>query len=128
MLSQKSPINFPYPASQPTHSRFLALAFPCIAAYNLHKTKGFSSHWWPTRPSTATYATRDTRSELLVSSYCCSSYRVADTFSSLDTFSSSFIGGPVQKWMLTVIYWLEHKTLFYIKRFVVKMLFIFIFF
>jgi hypothetical protein len=32
---------------------------------------------------------------LLVSLYCCSSYRVADPFSSLSTFSSSFIGGPV---------------------------------
>jgi hypothetical protein len=32
---------------------------------------------------------------LLVSSYCCSSYRVADPFSSLDTFSRSFIRGPV---------------------------------
>jgi hypothetical protein len=32
---------------------------------------------------------------ILVSSYCCSSYRVADTFSFLDTFSSSCIGGPV---------------------------------
>ena len=31
----------------------------------------------------------------LVSSYCCSSYKVADPFSSLGTFSSSFIGGPV---------------------------------
>jgi hypothetical protein len=31
---------------------------------------------------------------LLVSSYCCS-YRVADPFSSLGTFSSSFIGDPV---------------------------------
>jgi hypothetical protein len=31
---------------------------------------------------------------ILVSSYCCSSYRVADPFSSLGTFSSSFIGGP----------------------------------
>jgi hypothetical protein len=32
---------------------------------------------------------------VLVSSYCCSSYRAADSFSSLGTFSSSFIGGPV---------------------------------
>jgi hypothetical protein len=31
----------------------------------------------------------------LVSSYCCSSYRVADPFSSLGTFSSSFTVGPV---------------------------------
>ena len=33
---------------------------------------------------------------ILVCLYCCSTYRVADPFSSLDTFSSSFIGGPVQ--------------------------------
>ncbi len=32
---------------------------------------------------------------VLVSSYCCSTYRVADPFSSLGTFSSSSIGGPV---------------------------------
>ena len=32
---------------------------------------------------------------VLVSSYYCSSYRVAEHFSSLDTFSSSFIRGPV---------------------------------
>jgi hypothetical protein len=32
---------------------------------------------------------------VLVSSYCCSTYRVADPFSSLVTFSRSFIGGPV---------------------------------
>jgi hypothetical protein len=32
---------------------------------------------------------------VLVSSYCCSTYRVADPFSSLGAFSSSSIGGPV---------------------------------
>jgi hypothetical protein len=32
---------------------------------------------------------------VLVTSYCCSTYRVADPFSSLGTFSSSYIGGPV---------------------------------
>ena len=32
---------------------------------------------------------------VLVSSYCCFSYRVADPFSFLGTFSSSFIGDPV---------------------------------
>jgi hypothetical protein len=47
------------PAPQPTHSRFLALAFPCTGAYVLRKTKGFSSHWWLTSSSSATYATRD---------------------------------------------------------------------
>jgi hypothetical protein len=32
---------------------------------------------------------------VLVSSYCCFTYRVADPFNSLGTFSSSSIGGPV---------------------------------
>jgi hypothetical protein len=50
----------PCPAPQPTHSQFLALAFPCTAAYDLRNTKGLSSHWWPTRPFSATYAARDT--------------------------------------------------------------------
>ena len=56
---------------------------------------GLSFHWWPTRPYFDTYATRIKSSGVLVSSYCCSSYRVADPFSSLGTFSSSSIGGPV---------------------------------
>jgi hypothetical protein len=38
----------------------------------------------------------ETRAQgVLISSYCCSIYRVADPFSSLGTFSSSSIGGPV---------------------------------
>jgi hypothetical protein len=32
---------------------------------------------------------------VLVSSYCCSTYRIADSFSYLGTFSRSSIGGPV---------------------------------
>jgi hypothetical protein len=32
---------------------------------------------------------------VLVSSHCCFSYKIADPFSSLGTFSSSFIRGPV---------------------------------
>jgi hypothetical protein len=31
-------------APQPTHTRFLDLAFPCIGAYDLLKNKGLSSH------------------------------------------------------------------------------------
>jgi hypothetical protein len=54
-----------------------------------------SFHWWPTRQSSVTYATSDTALGVLVSSYCCSSYRVSDPFSSLGTFSSPFIRGPV---------------------------------
>jgi hypothetical protein len=38
----------------------------------------------------------ETRAQwVLVSSYCCSSYRVTDHFGSMGTFSSSSIGGPV---------------------------------
>jgi hypothetical protein len=62
MPSWKSPIPSPPPAPQPTHFYSLALAFPCTGAYNLCKTKGLSSQWWPTRPSSATYAARDTSS------------------------------------------------------------------
>jgi hypothetical protein len=40
----KSTIPFYLSAPQPTHSCFLSLAFPCTGAYNLHKTKGLSSH------------------------------------------------------------------------------------
>jgi hypothetical protein len=88
----------PCPAPQSTHSHCLSLAFAYTGSFNLSKTKGLSSHWWPNRPSYATYATRDTGlggGGLLVSSYCCSSYKVADPFRSLCTFSSSFIRGPV---------------------------------
>jgi hypothetical protein len=38
MLSRKSPI--PSAHSRPTHSHFLALAFPCTGAYKVCKTNG----------------------------------------------------------------------------------------
>jgi hypothetical protein len=80
--------NTPTPTSWPWHA-------PVLGAYNLCKTKGLSSHWWPIRPSSATYAGRDTALGLLVTSYCCSTYRVADPFTSLGPFSSLSIGDPV---------------------------------
>ena len=107
MLSQKSTICSPCPAPQPTHSCFLTLTFPCTGAYNLQKTKGLSFHWWPSSPSSATFAARDTSSGL-VSSYCCSSYRIADPFSSLGLFSSCFTGDPV----LSLIVGWEHPPLY----------------
>ena len=55
----KVPYTLPRPSPQPTHSRFLALAFPCTGTYNLRKTKGLSSQRWPTRPSSDSYASRD---------------------------------------------------------------------
>jgi hypothetical protein len=83
----KSLIPSPCPAPQFTHCHFLALVFPCTGAYNLHKTKSLSSQWWPTRPSSATYAARDMSSG-------STGYFIL-LFSSLGTFSSFSIGGPV---------------------------------
>jgi hypothetical protein len=37
-------VPYTLPAPQPTHSHFLALAFPCTGTYDLCKTKGLSSH------------------------------------------------------------------------------------
>jgi hypothetical protein len=42
-----------------------------------------------------TYVAKDKSSRVLVSSYCCSTYRVAVPFSSLGNFSSSSIRGRV---------------------------------
>jgi hypothetical protein len=97
-------------ACQPTHSSFSVLAFPYTGASSLHRTKGLSSHWCPTRPSSATYAAGvmgpslcatwlvvyclETQG-LLVGSYWCSYYGDAKPFSSLGPSSSSFIGDPV---------------------------------
>jgi hypothetical protein len=79
----------PTPTSWPWHS-------PVLRHIKFARPMGLSFHWWPNRPSSDIYAARDTSSGgLLVSSYCCSTYRVADPPSSLGTFSSSSIGGPV---------------------------------
>jgi hypothetical protein len=95
MLCQKPPKPAPCSSPQPTHSWFLALAFPCTGAYNLRKTKDLSSHYGHL-DHLPLHMQLETRAlGVLVSSYCCSSYRVADPFSSLGTFSSSSIGGPV---------------------------------
>ena len=87
----KSPSHAPLP----THSHFLALAFPCTEAYKVCTTNGPLStdgllgHL-------LIHMQLETRAPGgMVSSYCCSTYRVADPPSSLDTFSSSSIGGPV---------------------------------
>jgi hypothetical protein len=91
----KVPHTHPTPNSLPTHSPFLALVFPWLGHIKFASPMGLSFQWWPTRPSFDTYAARDKSSGVLLSSYCCSTYRVAVPFSSLGTFSSSSIGGPV---------------------------------
>ena len=67
---------------------------------------GLSSNWWPAKPSSATNAARTMSPTMcflwlvfysqgalgvLDNSYCCSSWGAANPFSSLGTFSSSFI-------------------------------------
>ena len=91
MIPQKPPIPpTTYPSSTatswPWHS-------PVMRHIKFARPMSLSFHWWPTRPSSETYAARDKSSGVLVRSYC-STYRVADPFSSLGIFSSSSIGGP----------------------------------
>ena len=85
----------PPPSSPPTPTSW-PWCSPVLRHIKFSRPRGLSFHWWPTRPSSDTYAAKDTSSRgVLVSSYCCSTYRVADSFSSLGTFSSFSIGGPV---------------------------------
>ena len=94
MLSQSSPIPtppIPYPPTPP----FWPWRSPVLGHIKFASPMGLSLQWWPTRPSFDTYAARDKSSGVLLSSYCCSTYRVAVPFSSLGAFSSSSIGGPV---------------------------------
>jgi hypothetical protein len=80
----------------PTHPPlFLGQGLPCIGAYKICKPRGLSSQWWLTG-HLLLYMQLETQAlGVLVSSYCCSTYRVADPFSLLGTFSSSYIGDPV---------------------------------
>jgi hypothetical protein len=83
---------------------------PLHWASSLHSTKDHSFHWCPTRPSSATYATGVTGASMctlwlvvkslgalggLVGWYCCSSYGVANPFSSFSPFPNSPIGAPM---------------------------------
>ena len=94
MLSQRSPIPIPaipYPPTPP----FWPWRSPVLGHIKFACAMRLSFQWWPTRPSFDTYAARVKSSGVLVSSYCCSTYRVAVPFSSLGNFSSSSIGGRV---------------------------------
>ena len=95
MLSPKSP-KHPSPALLPYPSTPNSCPWrsPVLGHIKFAGPRGLSSQWWPTRSSSATYAARDTSSGGYWCSYCCSTYRVADPFSSLGTFFSSSIGGP----------------------------------
>jgi hypothetical protein len=92
MLSQKFPI--PALPCAPTHPFPLRGPYcsPILGHIKFARPRGLSSQLG----HLLLYMQLETRAlGVLVSSYCCSSYRVADPFSSLDTFSSSSIMGPV---------------------------------
>jgi hypothetical protein len=96
MLSRKSPLpslptllsNLPIPTSWPWYSPVLGhIIFARPRAS--HPSDGRLGHL-------LLHMQLETEAlGVLVISYCCFSYRVADPFSSLGTFSSSSIGGPV---------------------------------
>jgi hypothetical protein len=86
MLSQKSPISLP-PLPYPPTPTSWPWYFPVVR--HIMPNDGWLGHLL-LHMQLETWALG-----VLVSSYCCSTYRVADPFSSLGTFSSSSIGGPV---------------------------------
>jgi hypothetical protein len=91
----KVPHTLPHPLPHPPTPTSWPCRSPVLKHIKFARLMGLSFHWWPTRPFSDSYTARDTSSRVLVSSYCCSTYRIADPFSSLGTFSSSSIGGPV---------------------------------
>ena len=74
----------PTPTSWSWHS-------PVLGHIKFAQSMGLSFHWWPTRPSSDTYAARDMSSQ----GYWLVHIVVAVPFSSLGNFSSSSIGGRV---------------------------------
>jgi hypothetical protein len=91
----KATCTLPPPCS-PTHPHLLpGPVIPCTGAYDLPKAKGLSSHGGQLGHPLPHMQLEAQLWGILVRSYCCSSYRVADPFSYLGAFSSSFIRGPV---------------------------------
>jgi hypothetical protein len=91
----KGPPYPPPPIPYPPTLLFWPWRSPVLGHIKFASPMGLSLHWWPTRPSFDTFAAKDKSSRELVSSYCCSTYRVAVPFNSLGNFSSSSIRGRV---------------------------------
>jgi hypothetical protein len=103
------------PTHPPTHSHFTALAFSYAVASSFFRTKSLPSRC-QIRPSSATYAVGAMGPppcvvfswwfhpwELcgnLVGCNCCSSYGVANSFSSVGPCPNFFIGNPVLRLMV----------------------------
>lgn len=99
-----------------SHSCLSALGFPYTETSSLHRTKSLPSHWCQIRPSSAMYASEAmgpciffgwwfSPRELwgcwlvgrggVVAWHCCSSYGVANPFSSFSPSPNSYIGVPI---------------------------------
>jgi hypothetical protein len=111
-------------STHPLH--FTAQAFLYAGASSLHRKKVFLSHWCQKRLSSATYAAGAIGPSMctlwlvfsslralgkggLVGWYCCSSYGVANPFSSFSPFSNSSIGVPA----LSLMAGCEHPHLYW---------------
>jgi hypothetical protein len=93
MLSRKSPI--PRPVPQPTHSHFLAWHSPVLGHIKFARPRASLPNDGRLGHLLLHMQLETQALGVLVSSYCYSTYSVVDPFSSLGTFSSSSIGGPV---------------------------------
>jgi hypothetical protein len=93
----KVPQMLPHPLPHPPTPTSWPWRSPVLRHIKFAQPMGLYFQWWPTRPSSDSYAARDMSSGggVLLSSYCCFTYRIADPFSSFGTFSSSSIGGTV---------------------------------
>jgi hypothetical protein len=122
MLSQKSPrpsthpIPYPViPTSWPWHS-------PVLRHIKFVRPRGLSSQWWPTRPSSDTYAARMDHLETAIPED--PSHNQPPNADTITYTSKILLKGPwyscllwsyagawqTQKWMLTDSYWMEHRT------------------
>jgi hypothetical protein len=95
MLSQKSPIHFPLMLPFPPIPTSWPWCFSCTGAYKVCNTRGLSPNDGRLGHLLIHMQLETQAQGVLVSSYSCSTYWVADPFSSLGTFSSSSIGGPM---------------------------------
>jgi hypothetical protein len=105
----KVPYTLTHPAPLPTHSHFLALAFPCTGANKVCKTKGPASLPNDGRLGhLLLHMQLETRAlGVLVSSYCCSTYSVL--FLLVELFllqvEREEAGSPLLLWLLTGTRW-----------------------
>jgi hypothetical protein len=132
-LQTSYPLPLPSPcffegAPPPTHSCLSSIAFPYTGASSLHKTKGLSSRWCLTRPSSATYEAGPLHVYYLVGGlvpgsfgggvlvvwYCCSSYGTANPFVSFSPSPNSYFWvptlSPVVGYMHPHLYWSSSGT------------------